>query len=91
MGDDVKLSGFTYLPMQARYPSGFISQYAFEISMDGKNWKKVAQGEFSNIQNSPTEQIIRFDKVDAKFIKLKALKTTDGNLATFGELGVITR
>jgi alpha-L-fucosidase len=77
--------------MQARYPSGFISQYVFEISLDGKIWKEVAKGEFSNIQNSPTVQIIRFDPVDARFIKLKAIKTTDGNAATFGEFGVLTR
>ena len=91
LGTEVSLSGFTYLPMQARYPSGFISQYVFEISLDGKIWKEVAKGEFSNIQNSPTVQIIRFDPVDARFIKLKAIKTTDGNAATFGEFGVLTR
>ncbi len=91
LGNEVELAGFTYLPMQARYPSGFISQYAFEVSMDGKNWKEVAKGEFSNIQNSPTEQIVRFDSVASRFVKLKALRTTDGNPATFGEVGVLTR
>lgn len=91
LGSQVGLSGFTYLPMQARYPSGFISQYAFEISLDGKIWKEVSKGEYSNIQNSPIVQIIRFDPIDARFIKLKALKTTDGNAATFGEFGVLTR
>jgi alpha-L-fucosidase len=91
LGNEVSLSGFTYLPMQARYPSGYISQYAFEVSMDGKNWKEISHGEFSNIQNSPTEQIVRFEPVATKFIKLKALKTTDGNKATFGEFGVLTR
>jgi len=91
LGSEVELFGFTYLPMQARYPSGFIAQYAIEVSIDGKIWKEVTQGEFSNIQNSPTEQIIRVEKVEARFIKLKAIKTTDGTPATFGEFGVLTR
>ncbi|MFN4000276.1 alpha-L-fucosidase [Algoriphagus sp.] len=91
LGIEVDLTGFTYLPMQARYPSGFIAQYAFEVSTEGKTWKEVSKGEFSNIHNSPIEQIIRFNPTQAKYIKLKALKTVDGNLATFGELGVITR
>lgn len=91
LGNETALTGFTYLPMQARYPSGFISQYSFEISLDGKTWNEVAKGEFSNIQNSPTEQIIRFDSVTSRFIKLKSIRTTDGNPATFGEIGVLTR
>lgn len=91
LGKEVSLSGFTYLPMQARYPSGFISQYQFEVSADGKNWKVASMGEFSNIQNSPIKQLIRFEKRQAKFIKLKAIQTIDGNPATFGEIGVLTR
>jgi alpha-L-fucosidase len=91
LGSEVGLKGFTYLPMQSRYPSGYISEYALEISADGKTWKRVVEGEFSNIQNSPTEQTIRFDRVNSRFIKLKAQKTTDGNPATFGEVGVLTR
>ncbi|PZX57886.1 alpha-L-fucosidase [Algoriphagus chordae] len=91
LGENVSLKGFTYLPMQARYPSGFITNYAFEVSTDGKSWKQVAAGEFSNIVNSPIEQIIRFDEVEARFIRLKASKTADGNAATFAEVGVLTR
>lgn len=91
LGENVFLKGFTYLPMQARYPSGFITNYVFEVSPDGKSWKQVATGEFSNIVNSPIEQIIRFDEVNARFIRLKASKTADGNPATFAEVGVLTK
>jgi alpha-L-fucosidase len=91
LGQEVELKGFTYLPMQARYPSGYIAEYALEVSGDGKNWKRVTQGEFSNIQNSPIEQVIRLDSQLTRYIKLKALKTTDGNRATVGEFGVLTR
>ncbi|MBC6367755.1 alpha-L-fucosidase [Algoriphagus sp. AK58] len=91
LSQEVELKGFTYLPMQARYPSGYIADYALEVSGDGKSWKRVTQGEFSNIKNSPIEQIIKFDATKARFVRLKALRTVDGNLATVGEFGVITR
>ena len=91
LGQEVDLKGFTYLPMQARYPSGYIADYALEVSGDGKSWKRVTQGEFSNIKNSPIEQIIKIDATKARFVRLKALRTVDGNAATFGEFGVITR
>ncbi|MEB2774754.1 alpha-L-fucosidase [Algoriphagus sp. D3-2-R+10] len=91
LGETVSLKGFTYLPMQARYPSGFITNYEFEVSPDGKSWTKVSSGEFSNIVNSPIEQTIRFNEVQAKFIRLKAVKTADDNPATIAEIGVITK
>ncbi|MCS5490767.1 alpha-L-fucosidase [Algoriphagus limi] len=91
LGEKLTIEGFTYLPMQARYPSGHITEYTFWVSLDGKNWQKISSGEFSNVVNSPIEQFIRFDPTEAKFIKLQALKTADGNSATVGELGVLTR
>ena len=91
LGEDLPLNGFTYMPMQARYPSGFITNFTFEVSENGNSWKQVASGEFSNIVNSPIEQIIRFDKVNARLIRLKATKTADGNPATFAEVGVLTK
>lgn len=91
LGEDLLLKGFTYMPMQARYPSGFITNFTFEVSENGSSWKQVASGEFSNIVNSPIEQIIRFDAVNARFIRLKASKTADGNPATFAEVGVLTK
>ncbi|NVJ86599.1 MAG: alpha-L-fucosidase [Algoriphagus sp.] len=87
----LSIQGFSYLPMQARYPSGHITEYAFLVSSDGKNWQEVSRGEFSNVVNSPVKQFIRFDPREAKFIKLQALNTADGNPATVGELGVMTR
>lgn len=91
LGEELALKGFTYTPMQARYPNGFITHFTFEVSADGKNFKVVASGEFSNIVNSPVEQIVRFDEVQARYIRLKATQTADGNAATFAEVGVLTR
>lgn len=91
LGKNIKLKGFTYTPMQARYPSGIITNYVFEVSENGKSWQQVASGEFSNVVNSPIEQFIRFNETEAKYIRLKAEKTADGNDATFGEVGVLTK
>ncbi len=91
LGANAVLTGITYYPMQGRYPSGFIADYVIEVSQNGSSWKEVARGEFSNIANSPIEQIVRFDGVEARHVRLKALKTTDGDKATVAEFGVITR
>ncbi|WP_026956066.1 alpha-L-fucosidase [Algoriphagus vanfongensis] len=91
LGETLEIQGFSYFPMQARYPSGHITNYAFEVSQDGKSWKQVASGEFSNVVNSPIEQKIKFDTTAAQWIKIKAIKTADGNPATLAELGVLTK
>jgi len=91
LGEKVVLQGLRYLPMQARYPSGFIADYVLEGSLDGQNWQQLAKGEFANIQNNPIEQAIRFAPQELRYVRLKALRTIDGNAATFGELSSITR
>ncbi|MBM3426553.1 MAG: alpha-L-fucosidase, partial [Bacteroidetes bacterium] len=91
LGKEVSLQGLRYLPMQARYPSGFIADYALEGSLDGSNWFHLAKGEFANIQNNPIEQVIRFAPQQLRYVRLKALRTVDGNAATFGELSAVTR
>jgi len=91
LGEKVSLQGLRYLPMQARYPSGFIADYVLEGSLDGSTWVLLAKGEFANIQNNPIEQLIRFAPQQLRFVRLKAVRTVDGNAATFGELSTITR
>jgi alpha-L-fucosidase len=91
LGKKVSLQGLRYLPMQARYPSGFIADYVLEGSLDGSTWVLLAKGEFANIQNNPIEQVIRFAPQELRYVRLKAVRTVDGNAATFGELGTITR
>jgi alpha-L-fucosidase len=91
LGDSYSVSGFTYYPMQNRYMSGVIKTYSFYTSQDGKSWQKAAEGEFGNIANSPIEQRIEFEAVDASFIQLKALSTTDDQAASFAEIGVLLK
>ena len=90
LGELITIYGFTYLPPQNRYMSGVIMKYVFESSLDGKNWKVLNSGEFSNIRNNPIKQSVRFDPIEARYIKLKSLQTTDNQLGSFSELGVLT-
>jgi alpha-L-fucosidase len=91
LGEDTMLKGFTYLPMQGRWITGFISEYEFYTSRDGDNWTLGSSGEFSNILNSPILQRVEFEEVAARFIKLKGKRTVDNNPPSYGEIGVITQ
>ena len=91
LGESITINGFTYWPPQNRFMSGVISKYVFEGSADGKTWKTLTSGEFSNINNNPIEQSVRFASSEVKFIKLKSLTTTDNQPAAFAEVGVLTK
>ena len=91
LGENLELSGFTYLPDQRRGNPGVIYGYEFSVSDNGTNWSVVSEGEFSNIRNSPVWQKVNFEKVSAKFIKLKAVSPAEENgRIGAAEIGVIT-
>lgn len=92
LGNQEELRGFTYWPIQERYPFGIITSYAFSVSNDARSWTTVANGEFANIVNSRLMQKVTFSQTSGRYIKLKAL-TVDGTgfQASFAEVGVITR
>jgi alpha-L-fucosidase len=91
LGQKTKVTGFTYLPPQNRYFSGIISEYALFTSLGGGNYRLAATGEFSNIKNSPVLQRIAIPEQSCRYIKLRSLKTTDDNLPSFAEVGVLTK
>ena len=91
LGKELTLSGFKYYPEQNSWQPSTITNYEFYISMDGKNWKKTSEGEFSNIKNNPLWQTKKFDRVNARFIKFRALKNTeDNNNIGYAEFHLIT-
>lgn len=75
--------------MQNRYLSGLITHYEFNVSTNGKQWKKVSEGEFGNIVNSPIQQRVNFAPIEARYIQLRALDKMDDNPASFAEIGVL--
>jgi len=92
LGEELELTGFTYLPSQQRYIQGTLSQFSVFVSMDGRQWgDPVAEGEFSNIRNSPVLQTISFDPVRARYIKLEGEREiNDEPFMSMAELGVIS-
>lgn len=66
MGDSYTVKGFSYLPRQDGTTHGMTDQYVLEVSLDNKNWSKVAEGEFSNLRANPVEQFVTFKNVDSK-------------------------
>jgi len=91
LGNKYNISGFTYLPDQNKWSSGIITNYRFYVSADNKNWKLVNEGEFANIKNNPVWQNKNFTPVNARYIKLKALKNTqDDDVAGYAEIDLIT-
>ena len=91
LGEHLDIAGFTYLPDQGRGNPGIIFQYEFSVGTDGKNWKVVSAGEFSNIKNSPVLQEKKFTPVSGNFIKFRALSPAEENgRMGIAELGLIT-
>jgi alpha-L-fucosidase len=79
------------LPDPGLWGPGIITTYQFCVSADNKEWKLVDEGEFPNIKNNPLMQIKNFAAVKARYIKLRALKNTEGNDNTgYAEVDVIT-
>ena len=91
LGKTYTLKGFTYLPIQERYPFGIITNFEFYVSPDYISWERVVRGEFSNIVNSRITQKVGFKTTNARYIKLRGIKVTGEDYRTsFAEIGVIT-
>jgi alpha-L-fucosidase len=91
LGRELSLSGFRYHPDQTLWGPGIITEYQFFVSDNTIVWKMVSEGEFSNIKNNPLWQIKKFAPVNARYIKFKALRNTEGNDNTgYAEIDVIT-
>ncbi|MFT3701616.1 MAG: alpha-L-fucosidase [Agriterribacter sp.] len=74
MGSAKKISAFSYLPRQDGKPQGLISKYELLVSLNGKDWKKISEGEFANIVANPIAQYKQLNKPEnARYIQLKAL------------------
>jgi len=92
LGKEESLTGFKYYPDQGLWGPGIITHYQFFVSNEGKEWKLVDEGEFSNIKNNPLWQTKKMETVNTRYIKLRALKNTEGNNNIgYAEVDVITK
>ncbi|WP_437919129.1 alpha-L-fucosidase [Sphingobacterium sp. LRF_L2] len=70
------VSAIAYLPRQDGIKEGTALTYEVATSSDGKVWKVIKAGEFSNISANPIEQVIHFDTpVKTKFIRFTPKET----------------
>ncbi|HMR19303.1 MAG TPA: discoidin domain-containing protein, partial [Sphingobacterium sp.] len=82
------VSALGYLPRQDGENEGLVLKYAIYTSEDNRTWVKSTEGEFSNIQANPTEQILHLKKeLRFKYIKFVA-KEVVGNSLTIAEFNV---
>ena len=89
MGEMRNLKAFCYLPRQDGKQVALTDRYKFELSVDGKNWKQVASGEFGNLRANPIEQTISFPQTKARYFRFTGTRAIGGKGVTVAEIAVI--
>jgi alpha-L-fucosidase len=83
------IRGFTYTPRQDGCLHGMVDRYDFAVSEDGKNWKKVSEGEFTGLRTDQRQRSVAFAPTKARFFRFTATHAVEKNVAAVAELGVI--
>jgi alpha-L-fucosidase len=94
MGQELAISGFTYVPAETVGAEGVVTKYRVYVSSDATVWTQMGgEREFENIRNNPIAQNIRFEApVKARYIKFEPTETTDNNgTFTVAEFGAIIK
>ncbi len=87
LGEESEFSGFACLPKQNHDYIGLTDRYVIEISMDGKKWTKVTEGEFPNVRADPILQKVDFGKkVKARYFRYIGTTALEGTGASAAEL-----
>lgn len=85
------VSGFSYLPRQDGKTVGMTSRYSVQVSMDGKRWKNVAEGEFGNLRANPVEQFVSFPPQKARYFRFSSTAALDGQGSSVAEMKIYGR
>jgi alpha-L-fucosidase len=92
LGGTEKIDGFVLTPLgDLGHPSGPPAAYGLEQSVDGRAWRSVQSGEFSNIANSRQAQQVRLPTaVSTRFLRFSfpRIATAAPRLA-FTELAIL--
>ncbi len=90
IGEQKKVKEFRFLPSQDS-KDGMPLDYILSISPDdGKTWKILAQGEFSNIVNNPIWQTVKCTPATGSLLKLDCTRITSGNRIFYNDIEVVT-
>jgi len=82
------VNGFSYLPRQDGKTVGMTSRYRVELSLDGRNWQRVAEGEFGNLRANPVEQQISFPGQKARYVRFFSTAALDGTGSSVAEMKI---
>lgn len=83
-----EIGSFSYLPRQDGKTQRMTDQYCFELSQDGKQWEKAADGEFSNLRANPIELKVNIEPRTARFFRFSSRRALDGKGASVAEINV---
>ncbi len=79
LGKKTRIAAFSYLPRQDGQAEGMTDRYVFELSLDGNQWVKAAEGEFSNILANPITQTIKLKKTaTARYFRFTGTRAVEG-------------
>ena len=80
LGRTLSFSALSYLPDQEKSSAGAVEKYELLISEDGRSWKSLSSGEFSNIEANPILQRIALPQAtSARYIKIVSQQAVPGN------------
>ncbi len=86
MGSSYKVKALVYQPRLVSDIKGLITGYSVYTSADGRNFKKVASGQWP--KSSTTKIVKWYDSQQARYVRLEVTEGS-GNLAAIGEISLI--
>ena len=83
-----RINAFSYLPRQDGSVRNMTDRFVFEVSQDGRKWKKMAEGEFSNLRANPIELTEQFRPIKARYIRFTGTRSVEGKGVSAAEIQV---
>ncbi len=90
MGRSHTVTGFAYLPRQDGKTDAMTDKYLVEVSRNGSDWTKAAEGEFSNLRANPILLEVKFSspQADTRYLRFTGTRALDGKGASAAEIEI---
>ena len=88
MGEEALFKGFSFLP-DKKTREGLILEYQLSVSKEGKNWEKISEGEFSNIENNPIRQTVETGINNGRYIKFSPVRLSEGKRGAIADFKIL--
>ena len=87
LGRAEAINGAAYLPPQELGSDGIITNYSLYANIEG-SWKKIAEGEFPNVENNPIWQDIEVAPIQTRLLKLEAISLNSGTSVKYEDIKI---